>query len=550
MNSEMSNLIIAICVILTVVGIVAGVFFLLTLQRALQLCAPQNRTMAPGKVWLCFIPLFGLVWIFVVISRVASSLRLEFESRQAPPEDYGRSIGLAYCILAVISIIPIIGVLTGLASTVCWIIYWVKISTYSSRLQGDGRAVPEDPEVEQPYNPGKAWTVLLILILAYAGQHLQTLAFSWFLPTLRDQLRLSSLNFSDIFSAYMVGLMAGYGLMTIVTALCGTRWGLVVALAGASLAAASVGLPSSLAGMILARATLGFFAGGILPAAIQSLRENFPSPMRPLAIGLFFASTPLLALLTSPLTHLITTAIGWRLAFMITGIPTVIAAALCWFFWLPPTRTGGSRGVTGMGVVSVVMLGVGFLLAAPLYSFAQSWLPIFVLRGRGAPLTTFSTINLAASVSGPILAGVVAWAMMEAEISAWKTRAALLTFFGLILAVTGFGGIYARGWLLAAVSALLLGAFEGWSTLLYTAVADTLPARGVCIGVAIGALMMELVMMLFNLVTGSVMNEYGMGFAFGFPAALAVGGLICISLLAWLVHPKPAILPADTPVAI
>jgi hypothetical protein len=196
------------------------------------------------------------------------------------------------------------------------------------------------------------------------------------------------------------------------------------------------------------------------------------------------------------------------------------------------------------------MLGVGFLLAAPLYSFAQSWLPIFVLRGMGARLTTFSTINLAASVGGAILAGAVAWAMMEAEISAWKTRAALLTLFGLILAVTGFAGIYARGWPLMVVSALLLGAFEGWSTLLYTAVADTLPARGVCIGVAIGALMMELVMMLFNLVTGSLMSEYGMGFAFGFPAALAVGGLICISLLAWLVHPKAALLPADTPAAI
>ena len=166
MNSDMAEIIIAVSVFVMVAGIVVGVFFMLSLQRALRLCAPQNRTLAPGKVWLCFVPLFGIAWIFVVVSRVASSLRLEFESRQAPPEDYGRSIGLAYCILAVISIIPVLGVVTGLAGLVCWIVYWVKISNYSWTLEQGGAfpqsssPAPEYAEVEEPLNPGKAWPVL------------------------------------------------------------------------------------------------------------------------------------------------------------------------------------------------------------------------------------------------------------------------------------------------------------------------------------------------------------------------------------------------------
>jgi hypothetical protein len=47
----------------------------------------------------------------------------------------GKGIGLAMSILAVTSIIPVIGIVTGLAGVVCWIVYWVKISEYARLLQ-------------------------------------------------------------------------------------------------------------------------------------------------------------------------------------------------------------------------------------------------------------------------------------------------------------------------------------------------------------------------------------------------------------------------------
>ena len=111
------------------------IFFLLTLQKALGRCAPQNRTMGPGEVWLLLIPLFNLVWQFIVVSRVAVSLGNEFRMRGIPQEpEPGKTIGLAYCVLAVCSIIPILGLLISIAALVCWIIYWIKISEFSSQL--------------------------------------------------------------------------------------------------------------------------------------------------------------------------------------------------------------------------------------------------------------------------------------------------------------------------------------------------------------------------------------------------------------------------------
>jgi ACS family hexuronate transporter-like MFS transporter len=547
------NILTAVMVAAVVAGIVAGIFFMLSLQRVLRLCAPQNRTLEPGKVWLCFIPLFGMVWIFVVVSRVAGSLRREFESRGAPSEDYGRTIGLAYCILAVTSIIPLLGVLTGLASCACWIIYWVKIAAYSRALeqstdgsQGSSGADESAQAVEEPVDESKSWLVLLILILAYAGQHLQSLGLSIFIPALRNEFSLGSVQLSYIFSAFMLGLMAGYVLLILVTALAGTRWGLVVALAGTSVAAVGAGLAPGYWGVVAARAVMGFFAGGLLPAAIQSLREWFPQRTRTLAIGLFLASSPLVSLLVSPLTPHITQTVPWRQVFMYSSIPTAIAAVLCWIVLVPPSRNAGAGGITSLGVVSVVMLGVGMLLAAPLFTFAQSWLPMLVRRSMDASVSTISTINMAASAAGAILAGVAAWALMESEISPWKARAGLLTLFGVILPAAGLLGIFAKDWALVAVSAVVMGAFQAWAALLYAAVADSLPARGVCIGAAIGALMMSLVMMLFTSGLAGVMSEYGTGFALGMTAALATFGLIAISLLAWLVHPKPIPAVADS----
>jgi len=111
------------------------IFYLLTLQKALARCAPANRTMEPGLVWLTMIPLFNLIWNFFVVSALSKSLGNEFRARQIQTDaEPGRSIGLAFAILFACAIVPLLGILATLAGFVLWIIYWVKISEYSSKL--------------------------------------------------------------------------------------------------------------------------------------------------------------------------------------------------------------------------------------------------------------------------------------------------------------------------------------------------------------------------------------------------------------------------------
>jgi len=104
--------------------------------------------MAPGEVWLQLIPLFGLVWQFMVVTKIAESIQKElsdntsfsFEENTAsqinsnqPRPTYG--IGMAYCTLFCLTMIPVLGRLASLAGLICWIIYWVRIANYKNRIQ-------------------------------------------------------------------------------------------------------------------------------------------------------------------------------------------------------------------------------------------------------------------------------------------------------------------------------------------------------------------------------------------------------------------------------
>lgn len=136
-GAAVGGIIMIVALVFLVVMLIPAIFYCLTLQKALNRVSPENRAMAPGMVWLLFIPLFNLVWHFIVVLNVAKSLGAEFKKRNmVVVADPGKGIGLTYCILMCCSIIPIpiINSLIGLGALVCWIIYWVQIAGFSGKL--------------------------------------------------------------------------------------------------------------------------------------------------------------------------------------------------------------------------------------------------------------------------------------------------------------------------------------------------------------------------------------------------------------------------------
>ncbi|MGH8372186.1 MAG: hypothetical protein ACRETO_05590 [Gammaproteobacteria bacterium] len=117
-----------------IIGLVIAILYLITLFNVLNAVAPANRKLEPGLVFLLLIPLFNLVWNFIVIGKLRDSLQAEYTARDLQGDGFGYGVGLAMCILVACGIIPILNLLTGIPALICWIIFWVKMAGYRKTL--------------------------------------------------------------------------------------------------------------------------------------------------------------------------------------------------------------------------------------------------------------------------------------------------------------------------------------------------------------------------------------------------------------------------------
>lgn len=120
-----------------VLGLIPGIFYLVTLQRTAEIISPESRRLQPKSVWLLLIPLFNFVWHFIVVSRLSASiknecLRLQVTTTESRPTYIvGMASMIAYLAgVPLRMVIPITGALGSLAAYACWIIYWVDVNKY------------------------------------------------------------------------------------------------------------------------------------------------------------------------------------------------------------------------------------------------------------------------------------------------------------------------------------------------------------------------------------------------------------------------------------
>ncbi len=117
-----------------VIALVVFILYLITLMNTLNAVSPANRRMTPGLVFLLLIPLFNLVWNFLVVTKIRDSLQAEFSARNLSGQGFAYGVGLAMCILYIVALLPVINLLAAPAALVCWIIYWVQIAGYKGQL--------------------------------------------------------------------------------------------------------------------------------------------------------------------------------------------------------------------------------------------------------------------------------------------------------------------------------------------------------------------------------------------------------------------------------
>lgn len=134
-----------IAIVFLILFLIPCIFFLIEQQNILKDIRPENRLMRPGQVWLQLIPIFNIVYQFIVVTRIADSIQKELtspssvswlESEQVVGRPtFGR--GMAMCILMCCGIVPlgILKSLLSLATLIMWILYWVQLRQYHTKVR-------------------------------------------------------------------------------------------------------------------------------------------------------------------------------------------------------------------------------------------------------------------------------------------------------------------------------------------------------------------------------------------------------------------------------
>ena len=122
--------------IIVAILLVPAILYLITLQNTLKAISPENRKMEPGMVWLLLIPVFSMVWNFIVVDRMADSIQAELRKKGTNiAERPAYNVGIAMSIIFCIGWVPFIGSLASIGGLICWIIYWVKVAEFKRKIE-------------------------------------------------------------------------------------------------------------------------------------------------------------------------------------------------------------------------------------------------------------------------------------------------------------------------------------------------------------------------------------------------------------------------------
>lgn len=180
------------------------------------------------------------------------------------------------------------------------------------------------------------WIVCALLFLAVVLSYIDRLVLPTLKPDLQARYGWSEAGYADL----AIWFQGAYGLSYVVFGRLIDRIG---ARAGYALAVTlwTIGHVAHIAftsttGMLLARVPLAIGESGAFPAALAAVNEWFPPRERALAIGIFNAGSNIGAIVTPLVVPVIAVAFGWRMAFVVTGLLTVVWLAAWLGFYRAP----------------------------------------------------------------------------------------------------------------------------------------------------------------------------------------------------------------------
>lgn len=237
-------------------------------------------------------------------------------------------------------------------------------------------------ERANPVIPFRAWLILALMTFDYVLGMIDRNTVSILKTTLKAEFSLTDPQYSILVTAFLVPYAIFYPICGRLVDRFGSRSTFTAFVAIWSLATIAAGFAQTFEQLVLTRIVLGAAEAGLLPATIYSLVRWFP---RAKLATVYAIKNPLQALgpiAAPPLIVYLALGYGWRAAFIIPGVVSLVFAMFWWFADRNPPDYGEAPVVSEAAKPGLLALLrnralVGILAARfvtdPVWFFFQNW---------------------------------------------------------------------------------------------------------------------------------------------------------------------------------
>ncbi|EIC86631.1 MFS transporter [Serratia sp. M24T3] len=419
---------------------------------------------------------------------------------------------------------------------------------------------------------GLRWYMIGLVTVGTILGYLTRNAIAVAAPTLQNQLHITTQQYSYIIAAYsacytLMQPVAGY-----VLDVMGTKVGYAMFAILWALFCAATALASSWGGLAIARGAVGMAEAAMIPAGLKASSEWFPARERSIAVGYFNVGSSIGGMIAPPLVVWAIVMHSWQMAFVITGVLSLIWA-VCWlvFYKHPKDQQklgeeereyilGGQEAqhqTTNQKKMSVREIlrnrqfwGIALprFLAEPAWGTFNAWIPLFMFKVYGFNLkeiAMFAWMPMLFADLGCIVGGYLPTLFQKYfKVNLIVSRKLVVTMGALLMIGPGLIGLFTSPYV--AIGLLCIGGFahQSLSGSLITLSSDVFGRNEVATANGLTGMAAWTASTLFALVVGALADTVGFSPLF---AALSVFDLLGAIIIWTVLQNRSAVNPVTAP---
>lgn len=375
------------------------------------------------------------------------------------------------------------------------------------------------------------WIVCALLFAAIAINYVDRQVLSILKPTLQHQYDWTETGYANVVFWFQATYGVSYLLFGRFVDRFGAKAGMIAAGALWTVGHMAHALVTSTRGFSIVRIPLAMGEAGAFPAAIAAVSEWFPQKERALAIGIFNAGTNIGAIVAPLIVPAITLMYGWKMAFIVTGLLTIVWL-VTWILFYRKPREHRSIGTSELEYIEAgrlpeqpkvswrILLGqretwayiCGRFLIDPIWYTFLFWLPDFLgkaydvdLKNYGPPLVAVYLLADIGSVAG----GWTSSRLLKRGATVNRARKQAMLFCALAVVPVVFAINAPNMWVAVGLIGLACAGHQGFSANLFSLPGDLFPRGAAITVVGLGGLGGAVGGMLMAQYAGWILDKLG-----------------------------------------